>query len=77
MPNPGVLITDNRNQDGPSSLETAIRTLNTLQSLPVVTVANANRLLQDPQYVDRVAEKLIDTFFDIELLRGTGRVYVP
>ena len=72
-----VLITGNRNRHGPDSLETTIRTLNTLQSFPVVTLANPNRLLRDPQYADRVAEKLIDTFFDIEKLRGAGRVYIP
>jgi hypothetical protein len=39
-----VLITDNRNQDDPESLETTIRSRNTEASLPVITVANIPHL---------------------------------
>jgi hypothetical protein len=42
-----VLVTANRNQRGPSSLETVIQSENEPDSLPVVTIANANRLLRD------------------------------
>ena len=42
-----VLITGNRNADGPTSLEFAIRTLSTDQSLPVLTISDPDRLLLD------------------------------
>jgi len=38
-----VLITGNRNDDGPDSLEAVIRDENQPESLPVITFANPNR----------------------------------
>ena len=35
-----ILLTDNRNEDTPDSLEATIRTLNSPVSLPVFTIAN-------------------------------------
>src|SRR5262249_14305474 len=39
-----VFVTGNRNQAGPNSLEEVIRTRNTAESLPVITVADLDRL---------------------------------
>ena len=52
------LLTNNRNDDGPDSLETTIRTSNTLQSLPVFTIGDADNILTGNQYADRVIDRL-------------------
>jgi len=72
-----VLVTANRNRRGPDSLEETIRTLNTPTSLPVVTLANPERLTHDKAYAQRAAERLLDYLLNIENYRGVGRLYVP
>lgn len=75
-----VLITANRNHDGEDSLEATIRRENTPHSLPVLTLADADRILFilfDPVYADHVAEKLLQYLLEIDLVRGTGRLYLP
>jgi hypothetical protein len=72
-----VLVTANRNAAGPDSLEATIRAHNTPDCLPVFTIANANRVLQDREYAERVAVKLLDYLLDIENFKGTGRLYLP
>ena len=72
-----VLITINRNAKGEDSLEATIRTLNTSGSLPVLTIANADRFLQDGAYQQRVVERLLEYLLEIDSLRGTGRLYLP
>jgi hypothetical protein len=72
-----VLITGNRNNDGPDSLEAAIRDENPPESLPVITIADTDRVLRDRAYAERVAERLIDYLMRIDEVRGTGRLFVP
>ncbi|MGO9471461.1 MAG: ACP S-malonyltransferase [Isosphaeraceae bacterium] len=72
-----VLITGNRNDDGPDSLEAVIRDENQPDSLPVITFANPNRVLQDRVYAEEVAERLLDYLMRINEVRGAGRLYVP
>jgi hypothetical protein len=72
-----VLITANRNDEGPKSLESVIRDENQPDSLPVITIANANRVMQDRVYAERVAERLLAELTRIDEIRGTGRIYVP
>lgn len=72
-----ILVTANRNADGPTALEVAIRTLCTARSLPVITISDADRLLRDREYAERAAAKLLGFLLDVENLRGTGRLYVP
>src|SRR5262245_50931148 len=48
------LLTNNRNDDGPNSLETTIRTRNSPNSLPVFTIGHADGILQSLDYTDRV-----------------------
>jgi hypothetical protein len=72
-----ILITNNRNQDRPDSLEATIRIHNKSSDLPVLTLANARRFLHDKEYAERVAEQLLRYLLDIEGLRGTGRLYLP
>ena len=72
-----VLVTGNRNQQGPASLEGAIRELNTPQSLPVITLANPRRVLDNKAYAQHTAEKLLVYLVFRDKLRGSGRLYVP
>jgi len=72
-----VLVTGNRNDDGPDSLEATIRNENQPDSLPVMTISDINRVLQDRLYAERVAERLLDYLMRIDEIRGTGRIYVP
>jgi len=72
-----VLVTANRNEEGPASLESTIQHQNTPQSLPVCTLANDQRVLRDRPYAETVADRLIEVLFDIDSYRGTGRIYVP
>jgi hypothetical protein len=72
-----LLITANRNRSGPDSLEAALRALGTVDSLPVLTLADPDRILRDRAYADRVVERLIDICLDVDQVRGTGRLYLP
>jgi hypothetical protein len=72
-----VLLTGNRNARGSDSLERVIRAFNTPESLPVFTLADAKRILRDNSYAERAAEKFLEYLFDIEKLRGTGRIFIP
>ena len=51
-----VLLTANRNDDGPDSLEATIRDLNQPSSLPVLTIADPRSVLTDRVYAERVAQ---------------------
>jgi hypothetical protein len=72
-----ILLTANRNAQGPDSLENTIRSQNTGESLPVLTVANPDQILHSKDYAERVAAKMLDYLLNIEQLRGTGRLYLP
>ena len=72
-----VLITGNRNQEGPASLEAVIQVSNTSWSLPVLTIGEPQHLLRSRVYAQRVVERLLEYLIDLENLRGTGRLYLP
>ena len=72
-----VLLTANRNDDGPESLEATLQHHNTPASLPIFTFANDQRVLRDRVYAEAVADRLLEFLFDIDRYRGTGRLYVP
>jgi hypothetical protein len=55
-----VLITGNRNKRGPDSLEAVIQSENAPTSLPVITIADQDRVLRDRLYAEKVAESLLD-----------------
>ncbi len=71
------LLTNNRNDDGPDSLERTIRTRNTPHSLPVFTVGEADRILSGHEYADQVIDRLFRYLLEIDSIRGTGRLYLP
>jgi hypothetical protein len=72
-----VLITANRNADGPDSLELVIRDENQPDSLPVITLANPRRVLRERAYAEKAAERVLDYLTRIEQFRGAGRLYAP
>lgn len=71
-----LLLTANRSMSDPHSLERTIREENTPTSLPVITVANAQRL-DERDYRDRCALRLVEILVDVEHYLGAGRLYIP
>jgi hypothetical protein len=72
-----VLITANRNSDGADSLEATMRKANTLDSLPILTIADPGLVLASREYADRVVEKLLEYLVEMDHYLGTGRLYIP
>lgn len=72
-----ILITANRNADGQDSLESIVQLETTNDTLPIITLANPERLMADRQYAEMVAERFLERLFDIEAYRGVGRIFLP
>ena len=72
-----VLITGNRNKEGPESLEAAIEQLSTEASLPVLTIGEPHRIFTSNAYTYQAAVRLLEYLDDIDHLRGTGRLFLP
>jgi len=72
-----VLLTGNRNNDGPESLEAVIQQANTPTSLPVLTIGEPQRIFSSNVYASHVVERLMEYLVDLDNLRGTGRLYLP
>lgn len=72
-----ILLTANRNQQDPDSLEATMRAGNTANSLPVFTIATAQRFLDSRDYAELVVAKMLEYLQDIERYRGAGRLYLP
>jgi hypothetical protein len=72
-----ILITDNRNEEAPVSLNAAIRQFNTPQALPVFTISDLDKFGASREYEERVVETLYDYLTRIDEVRGTGRLYLP
>jgi len=71
-----VLLTGNRRMRGPDSLEQTIREENTPTSLPVLTVANVQRL-DGRVYRERCSSRLVEVLLEIDNYLGTGRLFIP
>ncbi len=71
-----ILITDNRNDDAPDSLNAAIRNFNT-SALPVFTIADLDKFGASRAYEERVVVALYDYLTRIDEVRGTGRLFLP
>lgn len=72
-----VLITNNRNEDSPDSLEATIRLHNRSDCLPVFTIGNLDNFRLSRPYADRVLKRLYEYLLDIDSLRGIGRLFLP
>jgi hypothetical protein len=71
-----VLVTGNRNDDGPDSLEATIRRLNQADSLPVITISKPQEVAHR-SYAERAAVRLLEYLSELDKFRGTGRLYIP
>jgi hypothetical protein len=71
------LLTSNRNEDSPDSLEATLRREGTPTCLPVFTLPQPDRVYSNPIFLDRVVEKLLDYILYADNILGTGRLYLP
>ena len=71
-----LLLTDNRNMDDIDSLEQTIRDENTVTSLPIITIARADRIVERT-YRERCAVRLLEIVLSIDNYLGAGRVFIP
>ena len=71
-----LLLTDNRSMKGVDSLEQTIREESTLSALPVLTIGNVGRL-DEREYRERCARRLVEVVLDLEYYLGAGRVFIP
>jgi hypothetical protein len=72
-----ILLTANRSMKGRDSLEQVMREENTSELLPVITISNADRLLNDSEYRGRCVENLIEIVLDIDTYLGARRIFIP
>ncbi|MEG4866227.1 MULTISPECIES: ACP S-malonyltransferase [unclassified Microcoleus] len=72
-----ILLTANRSMRGEDSLEQVIREENTVDSLPVITIGDADRFLGDRVYRNRCVDRILEILLDIETWMGVGRLFVP
>jgi hypothetical protein len=71
-----ILLTNNRNMDGPDSLELTMREEIAFNSLPVLTIGRIDRL-DDKVYRARCAGRLAEILMEIEKYLGTTRIFIP
>ena len=72
-----ILLTANRSMKGKDSLEQVMREEITPNSLPVITIGNADRLLNDWEYRERCVESLIEIVLGINGYMGVSRLFIP
>ena len=73
-----LLLTGNRStKAGSKSLERVISRLVTPHSLPVLTIGDLQRVLHDREYCERCAVQLAEIVLDLEIHRGTTRLFIP
>jgi hypothetical protein len=72
-----ILLTANRSMKDEDSLEQVMREENTPNSFPVVTIGNADRVLNDSIYRERCVDRLIEIAIYIGNYMGARRVFIP
>jgi hypothetical protein len=72
-----ILLTANRSMKGDNSLEQVMREEITSASLPVITIGDADRLLNDSEYRQRCAIRLVEIVIDINIYMGVSRLFIP
>lgn len=72
-----LLVTANRNKRGADSLQAVIDRSATDSSLPVLTLANPDRVLNDPVYRELCAYRIADIALGLSLYLGATRLYLP
>ncbi len=72
-----ILLTANRSMKEEDLLEQVMREENTPTSLPVVTIANPDQILDNPRYRERCAARLVEIVIYIDNYLGARRVFIP
>jgi hypothetical protein len=75
-----VLLTENRNDDGPDSLQATLNDSWRIGSLPVLILSNKGRFEYDRTYAERVASDIAEVLFAISQegeFRDQPRIWVP
>ena len=72
-----ILLTDNRNSKGDESLARVIERLGRPSDYPAITIGDRIRFSNDQAYALSVVDSIVEQLFDIDQLRGTGRIFVP
>lgn len=62
---------------GDNSLEQVMREEIEPSSLPVITIGDSDRLLNDPRYRERCTVRLVEIVLDIDNYRGVSRLFIP
>ncbi|MBI3757896.1 MAG: hypothetical protein HY267_07965 [Deltaproteobacteria bacterium] len=71
-----LLITHNRNREDERSLQATIEKELAADSLPVLTIANVEKLAQ-ANHRQQVVHKLAEVVLYLENYLGVGRIYLP
>lgn len=71
-----ILLTGNRRMSGQDALEKVIREENSLSSRPVITISVPDRM-DEYNYRDRCASRLVEIVVDLHTYMGVGRVFIP
>jgi hypothetical protein len=72
-----ILLTANRSMKDEDSLEQVMREENTRNSLPVVTIGNADRVLNDSSYRERCVDRIVELAIYTANYMGARRVFIP
>ena len=72
-----ILLTANRSMKEKDSLEQVMREENTLNSFPVITIGNPDKILSESDYRERCIERLIEIVIDIDIYMGARRIFIP
>lgn len=71
-----LLLTANRRMHGEDTLEHTIREENTPTSFPVLTIGNADRIVERA-YRERCALRLMEIGLELHNYLGAGRIFIP
>ncbi|MBV8884551.1 MAG: ACP S-malonyltransferase [Chroococcidiopsidaceae cyanobacterium CP_BM_RX_35] len=71
-----LLLTANRNAKGEDSLEQTIQEEGVLTSLPVLTIATLDRLIEQ-EYREQCCARLADILLYLDNYLGAGRLFIP
>ncbi len=71
-----ILLTANRSMKGEDSLEQVLREENLPTSLPIITIANVDRIVER-EYRERCIDRLIEIALYIENYLGASRLFIP
>lgn len=72
-----ILLTANRKMKGKDALEKVLREENSSTSLPVITIGNVDRVLDERDYRNQCVDRLLEIMIDVENYLGVGRLFIP